>query len=99
MRKCTRRIVEAFENRHRAAQGNSSTDGDTMYLFDNAIAQHRADGLYITLAGWNTVTTRERLSGLAGVSVSTRRGQALLNGMPWSGQWVRLAEWVNKQSK
>ncbi len=43
------------------------------------------DKVYITTAGWNTVTTKERLNGLKGVRVSTRGGVLMLNGEPWDG--------------
>ena len=71
MRKITRLASEAFianENWHldntRVAVDENRT---VLYLHNNIIAlkQHDApDGVLLTLAGWGTPTTRERLNGL-----------------------------------
>jgi len=42
------------------------------------------------LAGWNTNTTRERLNALNGVRVTTKKGQAYLNGEKWDGEWITI---------
>lgn len=81
MRKVTKEIVEAFFARRSRKCGNTRTDGQTFYLHGNAIAKWRAtfggdDDLIITLAGWNTPTTRERLNGIgsrAGFGVYSHR--------------------------
>ena len=86
-------MCEAFINRTPASQGNTHTDGATLFLHGNAIARHGEHGLEITLAGWNTTTTRERLNGLPGVKVHTKLGQAYLNGKAWDGEWVVVANW------
>lgn len=53
------------------------------YLHGNLIATYcRQDGmLEVTLAGWNTVTTRERVNGLlpARYGITTKLGQAWLS--------------------
>lgn len=68
MRKVTETIVDAFLGRTPANAGNSSTDGDTLFLHGNRIAWHGeqngAAGVFLTLAGWDTVTTKERLRGV-----------------------------------
>ena len=66
MRKLTREIVEAWARGDRLASGNTSTDGETIRLHDNAIAWKTfdADVIALTLAGYPTVTTRERLNGV-----------------------------------
>ena len=46
--------------------------------------------LQITTAGWNTVTTRERLNGLPNVSVIQRKGKLYLNGKEWDGEWIEV---------
>ena len=90
-RKVTTQVVAAFLSRTACSVGNTHTDGNTLYLHGNAIAEHRTRGtIRVTLSGWNTTTTRERLSGLPGVSVRTRKGQAYLNGTPWGGQWTTI---------
>ena len=97
MRKVTQHTVNAFLEGRKLTEGNTRTDGDTLLLHDNAIAQHRHDqqhpgnrSLWITLAGWNTQTTRERLNGLPGVRVTTKKGQTYLNGQPWDGSWTAI---------
>jgi hypothetical protein len=47
--------------------------------------------LMVSLCGWNTLTTRERLNGIDGVHVTTKNGQAYLNGYKWNGDAVNPA--------
>lgn len=88
MRKVSKTIVEAFLAERPAKLGNTHTDGKVLYLHNNAIAWHGiGGGVTMTLAGWNTVTTRERLNTLCRVAGlnggwGTRQGQALFNGQP-----------------
>lgn len=91
MRKVSKDVAAAFMLREKRSIGNTRTDGETLFLHGNAIAQWRADGLYITLAGWPTVTTRDRLNAIDGVRVHADRGRQYLNGSRWSGRWVRVA--------
>jgi hypothetical protein len=61
-------------------------------LFGNTIAElnHNTRILKITTAGYNTRTTRGRLSGLPNVWVSTRKGKLYLNGEEWDGSWQTI---------
>lgn len=93
MRQITRDIVSSFMARVSSTKGNSHTDGATLYLHGNAIARHGARGLEITNAGWQSNTTKERLNGLAGVSINQKAGVWYLNGKEWDGEWVTLADW------
>lgn len=74
MRKITKQIMTAFLNQEKATIGNTHTDGNTVYLHGNEILWRDSEDnsiFYMTLSGWNTVTTRDRLNGflrLAGVS-------------------------------
>ena len=88
MRKITQEICSAFEGNYTKTIGNSYTDGFGLFLHGNKIAQHTSEGLMITLAGWNSNTTRERLNCLTGVRVNTKLGQAYLNGKEWDGDWI-----------
>jgi hypothetical protein len=71
MRKITEQAVSAFLSGRPFHQANMvcqpETDGRVfMYLHGNRIACRYADGtIKGTLAGWPTVTTRDRLNGLA----------------------------------
>jgi hypothetical protein len=91
MRRITSEICYAFERRHALRIDNSRTDGNALYLFDNKIAEFRDGELWITNAGWQSKTTKERLNGLRGVRVVQERGQWYLNGIPWSGEWVQVS--------
>ena len=59
MRKVTQQIKQAFERGEAKTIGNTTTDGNTVWLHGNAIVKRDADGLVRwSLAGWNTPTTR-----------------------------------------
>ena len=85
-RQITEEIVKAFMNGTNKKISNSEVHADCtgvyMYLFGNLIAERVGERLRITLAGWNTVTTRERLNGIPRVSISQKKGRAYLNGEP-----------------
>lgn len=96
MRKITREAVHAFESGARYKNTNTEVNDFGYFLFGNKIAEFESmykDGnknINITLAGWNTNTTRERLNGLDGVHVTTKKGQAYLNGVAWDGDWITI---------
>ena len=92
MRKITREIAFAFEHGITLKIDNSRTDGRSLWLFDNKIAEKRADGLWVTNAGWDSNTTKERLNGLRGVRIQQVRGQWYLNGRAWNGEWVNVSD-------
>ena len=64
MRKVTEQITEAFLNGRKLTVGNSMTDGNSIFLHGNKIAWRDEGELYISMCGWGTPTTRERLNGL-----------------------------------
>lgn len=75
MRKITRAACEALFNRDYFQRDNTlvchtKANGCTkMYLHGNLIAQFDAEGgVYISDAGWQTVTTKERLNGVLQLS-------------------------------
>ncbi len=71
MRKITQQIANAFAQGNEMTLGNTATvhgeNGIAVKLHGNTIALKNDSGLYMTLAGWNTTTTRERLNGIAQV--------------------------------
>lgn len=89
-RKVTKQIVSAFLAGQPLKVDNSTTDGKSLFLFGNKIAEHREDGLYITNAGWETNTTKERLNALPGVSISQVKHVWYLNGKRWDGKWTKV---------
>lgn len=65
MRKLTQEIVNAFLNGNKKTKGNTSTDGQSIWLHGNQIVETNQDGqIVINNCGWGSVTTRERLNGL-----------------------------------
>jgi len=66
MRKVTREIIKSWARGESRTIGNTSTDGETIWLHGNSIVwkTEDADVIGLTLHGWNTVTTRERLNGV-----------------------------------
>lgn len=68
MRKITRDAVNAFRNNEDFRRGNTEVScnifRNALYLHGNLIAVLDSDGLRVSSAGWETVTTKERLNGL-----------------------------------
>ena len=93
MRKITREIVDAFQNSRSLTIGNSRTNGESLWLFGNKIAEIRRDGLWICNGGWDSATTKERLNGLSGVHIVQRGGTWYLNFRQWDGGWVNVDAW------
>lgn len=91
MRKITEQTVKNFYNQSSFKKDNTQVvvkeDCVELRLFDNVIAIKDQTGTKITDAGWNTRTTYERLNGLPGVSIYTRKGETYLNDQPWDGSW------------
>lgn len=91
MKKVTREIVSAFMQGKAQKLSNSETDGTALFLFGNKIAEKRSDGLYVSNAGWQSKTTKERLNGLPNVSIQQKKGIWHLNGEMWAGNWIKVA--------
>ena len=65
MRKETYKIAHAFLTGRPAKAARTHTDGQTVWLHNNRIAWRNTDhDVCFTLAGWPTVTTRERINGI-----------------------------------
>lgn len=65
MRKESQRICKAFIARKHAKGARTTSLGSDLLLHGNRIAWWNADGsISMTLAGWGTVTTRDRLNTL-----------------------------------
>ena len=68
MRKESLKIARAFAAGVAASAARTSTDGQAMFLHGNLIAKRESDGsVWVTLAGWGTVTTRDRVNTLCHV--------------------------------
>lgn len=65
MRKISKAIAQAFNEGKTKSIGNTMTNGSEVFLHGNKIAwRSSGNGLELTLAGWPTVTTRERLNAI-----------------------------------
>lgn len=100
MRKITKESIKAFYNREPFKKSNmivKNKEGKTyLKLFDNTIATlDEFNELFITTAGWNSVTTRERLNGLSGVRLGTKKEQLYLNNIPWDGKLTNIRNYEN----
>jgi hypothetical protein len=91
MRQVTQQIVDAFLEGRNLKVGNSRSFDGAIYLHNNKIAEYRADGLWITNAGWMSNTTKERLNGLPFVRINQYNFTWFLNGQQWDGSWKCVA--------
>jgi len=80
MRQVTKQVKAAFFAGKSKTVGNTHTDGVSVYLHGNCIIHKREDGIYATLAGWNTPTTRERINGITGAGFHQKKRLPFLNG-------------------
>jgi len=86
MRKITMESVGAFMDGRPYKKSNTVVNVQptnvALFLHGNLIAMRDTldNSIKISLCGWNTPTTRERLNGIPGVRISTRKGKAFLNG-------------------
>ena len=73
MRKETHKIMSAFLKGEKASAQRTNTDGRSVWLHGNLIAERGKSKLWFTLADWPTVTTRDRINGLLELSGSDCR--------------------------
>jgi hypothetical protein len=95
MRKITEESVNAFYANKRFKKRNMEVYvgefSTQLRLFGHTIAILNNNGvLEITTCGYNTNTTRDRLSALKGVTVRTKLGQLYLNGKEWNGNLTTI---------
>jgi len=90
-KKSIRPVITAFLEKRPLKVSNTETDGTALRLFGNTIAYHSDGGIRITDAHWPTVTTKDRLNGLPGVSIRQDKGVWYLNGKMWNGKWALIA--------
>jgi len=95
MRAITEQAISAFMNAKPFSKSNTTVqvlpNVTVLLLFGNEIAYRYNDPqntLSITNAGWESVTTKERLNGLEGVSINQSKGVWYLNGKAWDGSLV-----------
>jgi hypothetical protein len=95
MRKITEESINAFYANKRFKKRNMEVYvgefSTQLRLHGHTIAILNNNGvLEITTCGYNTNTTRDRLSALKGVTVRTKLGQLYLNGKEWNGNLTTI---------
>tara|TARA_R110002020_G_scaffold366792_2_gene578782 strand:- start:484 stop:783 length:300 start_codon:yes stop_codon:yes gene_type:complete len=93
MRKITQDAIRAFRNAENFKRGNTQViirermlgSQRLLKLHGNTIAEMWEGELYITSAGWKTVTTKERLNGFPNVHIQQKDFEWYLNGELWDG--------------
>lgn len=100
MRKTTEAVGQAFLQGRKKTVANTWTDGKNVYLFGNVIARKNSAGaIEVRNAGHGTITTRERLNGLArlvksNVSFGQHKYDQVIyvNGerREWDGEWIQI---------
>lgn len=94
MRKVTNDSIVAFNNNAEFKSINTSVvindNGTFLSLHGNIIAGKDVKGFFINSCGWLSVTTKERLNGLIGVSITQKNFGWFLNGNEWNGSKIYL---------
>lgn len=94
-RKITTNAINAFISGRPFSSSNTTVEVEgnsvRLYLHGNLIAKKEDGKLYVTNAGWQSNTTKERLNGLPGVSVSQKNYEWYLNGVKWDGKITVIA--------
>ena len=105
-RKITTSSIEAFVNGQEFSRDNTRVevrpfqtdkyDSVILLLYGNPIARYvKSSGLstlQVCDGNHQTVTTKDRLNGLPGVSVHQKAGQWYLNGVEWDGSWTHTGD-------
>lgn len=85
MRKIDELSRDAFVNKKRFKLGNTKVNilnGEPyLYLHGNLIAKLENNELLINHCGWETVTTKSRLTSLPGVRINIVKGDFMLHKM------------------
>lgn len=102
MRKVTKHAVTAFLAGKPATCGNTRTDGNTLYLFDKCIAWkaagragEAAGTITMTLAGYPTATTRDRLNGLCQLATGHRPFAQKAHEQYFNGKYISANDTVS----
>jgi hypothetical protein len=97
MRKITRESVDAFMNAREFKKANMEVEVlpnvTILRLHGNAIAyryNNPTNTLSITNAGWQSVTTKERLNAIPDVSIHQKDWVWYLNGEEWDGSLIDI---------
>ena len=87
--KSIKRANNGYKDQKAKKLSNTESTGKKLKLFGNTIAEWRNNEIWITNAGWKTVTTRDRLQ-ILGASLRQIKGEWYLNGELWDGNWIQI---------
>ena len=104
MRKITKLALNALMNGDYFKLDNTEVyceaDGDmVMDLHGSSIARRSGSSLWVTTAGWDTTTTKERINAVLqahGKRAHHVKGRLMLyskadaSSQPWDGSWIQL---------
>lgn len=94
MRQITSNVTNAFANSRpfRSANSEVRVNGThvEMLLHGYVIAEKLNGHLFISNCGYRTNVTKERLNGIAGVSIRQKNFVWYLNGAEWDGKRIRI---------
>ncbi len=101
MKEITRQAIRAFtynrnfkksntEVKYSCRENYPSSWKCELFLFGNLIAYKDCHGFFISSAGWETVTTKERLNGFDNVHIYQKNFRWILNGQSWNGKWQEI---------
>lgn len=93
MRKETKDVMSAFLEGKSCSRHRTRTDGRGVYLHGNLIAWREDNGgVSMCLAGWGSVTTRERLNGLCELLTGKRPWHQKAHEQMFDGREVGTRE-------
>lgn len=92
MRKITQQAVNALYGKYKFKKNNTevfmnSSGWWCLELYGHCIAKIDSEGLKINHQGYLTTTTKERLNGLSGVSITQKHFRWYLNGSEMKEGW------------
>jgi len=101
MREITRQAIQAFTYNRNFKKSNTKVKYSCrenypsswkceLFLHGNLIAYKDCHGFFISSAGWQTVTTKERLNGFDNVDIYQKNFRWILNGQSWNGKWQQI---------
>jgi len=95
MRKITADAIRAFRNNQPFKRDNTQVmigeNARILCLHGSVIAEMDSHGdLWINDAGWQTITTKERLNGFPTVNIHQKDFRWFLNGVEWDGSKIKV---------
>jgi hypothetical protein len=96
-KKVSQYAAQALQNGLRYSNGkNTKVSEGKLYLHGNCIAEAMGDATLIRNRGWFTLTTKDRLNAISGVSIYQKRGVWYLrdgaNHVEWDGDDI-IVRW------